>query len=127
MSKKNPTTEALEELSNTYGTSPDQLYDALHKQAELNAALTLGQLGFFVGLHVLCIVGFFMWRKSVDKRYNTDTEDFLLPIAFGGLVIFTIGMIVAIPVSMTDVFTSTYNPEYWIYQQIQNQLESINS
>lgn len=126
MSKKNPTTEALEKLSDTYGTSPDKLHDALQKQAELNASLTISQLSFFVGVHIVCSFAFFMWYKSTRKRHTTDTEDIVLPLCLIGLILFTIGLVIAIPVALTDVFTSVHNPDYWIYQQIQAQLEDLD-
>lgn len=125
MSKKIPTNEALDSLSDAYGTSSEKLYDALLKQSEIYPIITISEIVFFSILHIVCLCLLVKWWKSIRKRHESDFEEFAFPIATGAFLIFTVIMVIVVANSISDVYTSIYNPDYWMYQQVQDQLESL--
>lgn len=125
MSKKIPTNEALDSLSDAYGTSSEKLYDALLKQSEIYPLITITEILFFGTLHIIYLCVLLKWWKSIRKRHESDFEEFAFPILTGLFVVFTIAMVIGVASSISDIYTSIYNPDYWMYEQVQEQLESL--
>lgn len=132
MSKAETSKEALTQLSNEYGTSVEQLHHAMLKQAEIYPMITAVQFTFHIIFHLLLTITGLLIYKHYRKRVNEHPhgDNFsagilslvsaVIIILYGGGIL--IGGVQAIESSIT----AKRNPDYWVYQQVQDELIDIN-
>lgn len=113
----NEQTETLiRELAVKLGTTAEHLWGVLIRQAPIHAASTM--LGFAVAIGLLAFVG-------VRIRRAVLSDDCDEAAIFGGLVCaaLTAGVFAALCMSINDMASGFFNPEYWALKEVLRNLK----
>lgn len=132
MSKSETSKEALTQLSNEYGTSVEQLHHAMLKQADIYPMITAVQFTFHIIFHLLLTVTALLIYKHYRKRVQEHPhEDNFAPgilslVAAVVVVLYGGGIMIGGVQAIESSITAKRNPDYWVYQQVQDELIEIN-
>jgi hypothetical protein len=114
----NEQTETLiRELAVKLGTTAEHLWGVLIRQAPIHAASTM--LGFAVAIGLLAFVGVRIRRAVLSDDCCNEAA------IFGGLVwaAFTAGVLGFLCMSINDMASGLFNPEYWALKEVLRNLK----
>lgn len=112
------TVQLIEKLAEKLGTTSEYLWAVLVKQAPISAAIDLGILIFSIifGIVLLRMHRYF----SKNDKYDDLEELVVVPMIIMA-ILFAVFIIAGV-MSLPEVFSGFFNPEYWALKEVMDLL-----
>lgn len=108
----------MEQLAYELGTTPDQLWSVLLKQAFMAGVTDL----IMYALLIVAMVAIFRWYKYFATNFaEIQNQIFMLFINGVGLIVstlFVLASLIAAAYNVQNTMAAFFNPEYWALQKI---------
>jgi len=107
----------LQQLADKLGVASEVLWQALLKQAAINAYYRIFVVALTLPLIVIGVRMFFKYNAMRNAATTWTDREYAENYMLGGIALFAIPMLLDLAL-MGGVFTRLLNPEYWAIQQI---------
>ncbi len=117
------TTQLIEKLAETLGTTSEYIWEVLIKQAPVYAAGTILEIILMIIFGcILFVLHLYFSKESDNSRSKYDKYDALIrvPMFIGAIFWFCLALVAFF--SISHIITALVNPEYWALKQILNAL-----